>query len=154
MTIFNKFRNYNWFPEINQIDRSGPAKQGKPMPSERRELQRFSLNLQARVSFRHTEDQPELIETVAANISASGVYLKTSHNFPMASKVKIEFHLQVNDLKKLKFIASARALKKCSADHLWVTAQGVVIRQGPDGVGVIFDTNYRITPMQPPPDPR
>lgn len=118
------------------------------MPSNRREQERFSVNLQAKISFRHSKDQAEVIETVAANISSSGVFLETQHKFPMASKVKIEFYLHLNDLKKLKFILSLETLKQLTSTQIWVTAQGVVIRQAENGIGVIFDTNYQLTPMQ------
>ena len=120
------------------------------MSPNRRQQERFSLNLQAKISLRHTGDQPETMETVAANISSSGVYLKTQKSLPLASKVKIEFYLHVSDLKQLKFIVSAEALKRHDSERIWVIAHGVVIRQDENGIGVIFDTNYQITPMQIP----
>jgi hypothetical protein len=120
------------------------------MSIERREQKRFSLNLQAKISYRHIEDQPPVIDTVAANISSGGAFLKTSHKFPMAAKVKVEFYLTVDDLKKLRFILSMEGLKKLTGKNIWVCANGIVIRQEEEGVGIIFDTDYQLTPMQPP----
>jgi hypothetical protein len=119
------------------------------MSIERREQQRFSLNLQARISYRHVEDQSPVIDTVAANISSGGAFLRTAHQFPMAAKITVEFYLCVDDLKKLRFILSMESLKKLSDKNIWVCANGIVIRQEKDGVGIIFDTDYQLTPMNP-----
>lgn len=121
------------------------------MSAERRIQERFSVNLQAKISFRHSKDQSQVLETVAGNISSSGVFLKTQHDFPMASKVQVEFYLHLNDLKKLKFILTVETLKKLTSERIWVCAQGVVVRQAEDGIGIIFDKNYQLTPMHSPP---
>ncbi len=120
------------------------------MSIERREQKRFSLNIQARISYRHLEDQPPVIDTVAANISSGGAFVKTSHRFPMAAKVQVEFYLNFDDLKKLRFILSVESLKQFTGKNIWVSATGIVIRQEPDGVGIIFDTDYQLTPMTSP----
>ena len=70
------------------------------MPIERREQERFSLNLQARISYRHINDQPPVIITEAANISAGGAFVRTAQKFALSSKIKIDFYLSLNDLKK------------------------------------------------------
>lgn len=119
------------------------------MIQNRREQERFSLNLQAKISYRHAADQSPVFNTVAANISSGGAFLQTTETFPMASKVKIGFYINIEDLKKLKFILSMESLKQVKNSHVWVEAQGVVIRQEDDGIGIIFDTDYQITPMQP-----
>jgi hypothetical protein len=123
---------------------------GKLMVIDKREQKRFSLNLKARMSCRHTEDST-VIETVAANISPGGAFLKTGYPFDMASKVQIEFQLQYEDLKKLKFILSLETLKQLNKNkkkYIWVTATGVVIRREDNGVAIIFDTDYQITPLR------
>jgi len=120
------------------------------MSIDRREQKRFSLNLQAKISFRQLEDRPPVIDTVAANISSGGAFVKTAHTFPLAAKVTIEFYLSVDDLKKLRFILSLESLKQLTGQNLWVRASGIVIRREPDGVGIIFDTDYQLTPLQPP----
>lgn len=117
------------------------------MSLDRREQERFSVNVQAKISYRHTEGTPEIVETVAANISASGVFIITPYQFSVASKVLVEFYLHLDDLKRLKFILSTNTLKKLTSDQIWVKASGIVVRQAENGVGVIFDTNYQLTPM-------
>lgn len=120
------------------------------MSQERREQERFFLNLQARVTSRFTDDAAtDSIEMLAANISAGGAFLRTERPMPMASRVQVEFLLSFEDLKKLKFILSVQTLKQLTSQQVWVKATGVVIRQEEGGVGVIFDQNYQFSPMQP-----
>ena len=119
------------------------------MPSDKRIQERFSLNLQARISYRHSENQLPVIDTVAANISSGGAFLRTSHPFPMAAKVQVEFLVSFDDLKRLKFILSVESLKNLTGKHLWVSATAIVIRREADGIGIIFDTDYQFTPMRP-----
>jgi c-di-GMP-binding flagellar brake protein YcgR len=120
------------------------------MSIERREQERFSLNLQAKISYRHIKDQTPMIDTVAANISSGGAFLQTAHKFPMAAKVQVEFYLSIDDLKRLRFILSMESLKRLTGNNVWVCANGIVIRQEESGVGIIFDTDYQLTPMKTP----
>jgi c-di-GMP-binding flagellar brake protein YcgR len=120
------------------------------MSTERREQERFFLNLQARISAERKDSLSPLIETVAANISAGGAFLTTDHIFPIASKVRMEFLVTYDDLKKLRFILSYESLKKLSDNKVWINATGIVIRREAQGVAVIFETNYQLTPLKPP----
>ena len=117
------------------------------MSTNRREQERFSLNLQAKISYRHSKNQSQVIDTVAANISSGGAFLATDHQFPLASKVNIKFYLSVEDLRRLKFILSMESLRQIEGDHTWVNTTGIVIRQREDGIGIIFDTDYQLTPI-------
>lgn len=91
-----------------------------------------------------------MIDTVAANISSGGAFVETAHKFPMAAKVKIEFYLSFDDLKRLRFILSMESLKQLIGKNIWVSANGIVIRQEEGGVDIIFDTDYQLTPMKTP----
>lgn len=120
------------------------------MSIERRDQERFSLNLQARISYRHIKEQAPEIVTESANISSGGIFVKTGHKFPISSKVRIELYLSLEDLRKLKFILSMESLKQLTTPKFWVSTTGIVIRQEEDGVGIIFDTDYQLTPMHSP----
>jgi len=120
------------------------------MSTERREQERFFLNLQARISAVQKGSAAPLVETVAANISAGGAFLETSHPFPIASKVHMEFLVTYEDLKKLRFILSYEGLKKLADNKVWISATGIIIRQETHGVAIIFETNYQLTPLKPP----
>ena len=117
------------------------------MSRERREQERFSLNLQTKIHYRHKNNTTPVIETVAANISRGGAFLATDHSFPMASKVEIEFLLELKALKQLRFIISMDGLKQLSQGAIWVKITGIVIRKTEEGVGVIFDKDPQLTPL-------
>lgn len=76
--------------------------------------------------------------------------MQTGHKFPLAAKIKIEFYLSIEDLKRLRFILSLDSLKQLTSKKIWVSASGIVIRQEPEGLGIIFDTDYQFTPMHSP----
>ena len=120
------------------------------MSIDKRSQERFSRNIQARITYRHHAEQMPVIDTVTANISSGGAFLETTHPFPLAAKVKIEFLLDFDDIKRLKFILSLESLKSLTGKTVWVCATAVVIRKETGGVGIIFDTDYQFTPMRPP----
>lgn len=119
------------------------------MQSDKRSQERFSLSRQAKISYRHSEDQLPVIDTVTANISSGGAFLITSHHFPLAAKVQIEFLLSFEDVKQLKFILSLESLKNPTGKNFWVSTTAIVIRRQTDGVGIIFDSDYQLKPLQP-----
>jgi hypothetical protein len=117
---------------------------------ERRQQKRFSLDLQVKFSAEtHTGQVLFHEETIAANISSGGAFIVTDHKLPVASIIQLEFYLTLEDLQKLRFILSVECLRACQGKHVWVKATGVVIRAEKKGIGIIFDTDYQISPMQP-----
>jgi hypothetical protein len=120
------------------------------MSIDKRSQERFSRNIQVRITYRHHTERMPTIDTVTANISSGGAFLETTHPFPLAAKVKVEFLLDFDDIKRLKFILSLESLKNLTGKTVWVCATAVVIRREAGGVGIIFDTDYRFTPMRPP----
>jgi len=112
---------------------------------ERRIQQRFSLDLQAKLRL---EGKSAVEETTAANISSGGAFIRTSLKPQLASKVYIEFLVEFNDLKNLRFILSAQSLKSLSGKKVWVNASGIVIRIEDNGIGIIFDQDYQLSPLE------
>lgn len=121
------------------------------MADERRVRQRLHLNLQAKMTYSFDDaTSGEQIVTVAANVSSGGAFLTTDQPLPLASRVRLKFLLSLDDLKQLKVVASVEALRRLAGQkQVWVEATGVVIRQDPDGVAVIFDQNYQLSPLRP-----
>lgn len=116
---------------------------------ERRLQKRYSLDIKAKLSSESSET-PLKEETIAANISSGGAFVQTKQKLAMASKVYLEFCVGLEDLKKLRFILSMDSLRACKGkEKIWVKATAVVIRIEEDGVGLIFDTDYQLTPLQP-----
>jgi len=115
---------------------------------ERREHERFSLRLQTKIMAESRTGVTPLLEFVTADISAGGAFIQTSRPLPMASKVRLEFFLSLEELARLRFIVAKESLKVWRGERAWVTATGVVIRAEKEGVAVIFDQNYQVSPIK------
>lgn len=125
--------------------------QQEPKEQERRVQKRLSMRLQARLCVEYEPDQiTEREETVTVNISSGGALLLTEQKLPLASKVHLEFHVNLEELKKLRFILSVDSLRSSVDKKIWVKATGIVIRTQGDGVGIIFDQDYQLSPMEGP----
>lgn len=119
------------------------------MIENHRSAERFSLQLEAKITHRHLEESP-VIKTVVANISSGGAYIHTTHQFPVASKIQVEFLVDLESLQKLKFILSMDSLKSLAnaqGKSLWVTTTAVVLRRDEEGIAIIFDKNYTVTAL-------
>lgn len=114
---------------------------------ERRNQERFSLQLKTKIMAESGTGITPLFELVTADISAGGAFIATSRPLPIASKVRMEFFLSLEELARLRFILAQESLKVWTGDRAWVMATGVVIRVEARGVAVIFDQNYQVTPM-------
>lgn len=123
------------------------AKDSKKL-SDQRLQERFSLELPVKVSVSAETDRELQYQTVTANISAGGAFIATNQPLPIASKVYLEFLLSFNDLKKLRFILSLEMLKTFAGKPVWVLASGVVIRHQANGMAVIFDQDYQLSPLE------
>ncbi len=115
---------------------------------DRRDQERFTLSLQTKIMAESRTGVTPLLEFVTADISSGGAFIATSRPLPMASKVRMEFFLSLEELGKLRFILSEDSLKVWQSERAWVTATGVVIRVEEHGVAVIFDQNYQISPIR------
>lgn len=115
--------------------------------AERRVYERFSMQIQTKVTAETLSGKTPMMEFLTANISAGGAFIETDHPLPLVSKVRLEFLLSLDDLKALKFILSLETLKSWKGKRVWVSASGIVARCEANGMGIMFDENYQISPM-------
>ncbi len=115
---------------------------------ERRVHERFSMRIQTKMTAETLSGKTPMMEYLTANISASGAFIETDHPLPLVSKVRLEFLLSLEDLQTLKFILSLETLKAWKGKRVWVSASGIVARCEEDGMGIMFDENYQISPME------
>jgi PilZ domain len=119
---------------------------------ERRVHERFSMRIQTKMTAETLSGKTPIMEYLTANISAGGAFIETDRPLPLVSKVRLEFLLSLEDLQTLKFILSLETLKAWKGKRVWVTASGIVARCEPTGMGIMFDENYQISPMDTPED--
>lgn len=117
-------------------------------PHDRRGQKRFSLDIQAKLSADVMNAGKKITEeTMATNISSGGAFVTTNLQIPLASKVYLEFLVDYEQLKMLRFILSLESLKAFTGKKIWVKATGIVIRVEETGIGIIFDQDYQLSPM-------
>jgi len=117
---------------------------------ERRIHERFFMQIQTKMTAETLSGKTPMMEFLTANISAGGAFIETDHPLPLVSKVRLEFLLSLEDLQVLKFVLSLETLKAWEGKRVWVSASGIVTRSEPTGMGIMFDDNYQIRPMDTP----
>jgi len=114
---------------------------------ERRQHERFFMEIQVKMTAETRSGKTPMMEFLTANISAGGAFIETDAPLPLASKVRLEFLLALENLETLKFVVSLETLKAWKGKRVWISASGIVVRHEPDGMGIMFDENYQINPM-------
>jgi len=118
------------------------------MTIEQRAYERYSLRIQCKMTAETLSGKTPMMEFLTANISAGGAFIETDTPLPLASKVRLEFLLSLEDLQTLKFVVSLETLKTWKSKRVWISASGIVARHETDGMGIMFDENYQISPME------
>ncbi len=118
-------------------------------PRDRRIQERFSFDIKAKLrATPEGEDKSVTVDTSVTNISSGGAFVPTTLSIPLASKVHLEFLVDYEQLKSLRFILSLESLKSFTGKQIWVNATAIVIRVEEKGIGIIFDKDYQLSPMQ------
>lgn len=115
---------------------------------EQRAHPRYPLQIQCKITAETLSGKTPMMEFLTANISAGGAFVETETPLPLASKVHLVFLLSLEDLQTLKFILSLETLKSWKGKRVWINASGIVARHETSGMGIMFDENYQISPME------
>jgi hypothetical protein len=102
---------------------------------ERRQFERFSLTLPARMETIST-DKKQVFELKTRDISSSGAFLYTPEPFPEGTRLKLD--LTVSS-KRIKELTGAKSLIEC---------EGNIIRSTPAGVAICFDKECQILSLK------
>lgn len=104
---------------------------------ERRRLERFDLQVPAKIQVLSPPDTASILELMTKDICAGGAYFPTKTALAAGTKVKLDILLPVRSADTLG--DGTRGLIKVN---------GTVIRSGPAGMAIGFDTGYLITPFR------
>jgi len=104
---------------------------------ERRRLERFELQVPAKIEVLSSPDTASLLELLTKDICAGGAYFPTKTALAAGTKVKMDILLPVRNVSAPG--DNTRGLIKVN---------GTVIRSGPAGMAIGFDTGYLITPFR------
>jgi hypothetical protein len=104
---------------------------------ERRRLERFDLQVPAKIEVLSSADMATITELLTKDICAGGAYFPTKAPLPAGTKVKLDILLPLRSVSTVP--DNTRGLIKVN---------GTVIRSGPAGMAVGFDGGYLITPFR------
>lgn len=105
---------------------------------ERRKLQRFSLEIPAKIEVIGAGKQRGKIELLTDNICAGGAFFKTPKPLPEGTQIKIDMVLPLEHLKRLSEEYS----------RAYIKVSGTVLRTEPSGMAVSFDEDYELRPYE------
>ena len=100
-------------------------------------MERFSLELKARVSLKSNNRDQKWVDVLTRNICAGGTFLRTRQPFPVGARVNLEVFLPLRE-------------KKPSLKNSLIKISGVVIRSEEAGMALRFDDEYQILPLAGP----
>ena len=98
----------------------------------RREFERFDLELPASVEAETSGQKNEIFSLKTSNISAGGTFFPTNRPLPEGKQVQLNIILGIQKLKEL-------IVSQC---HIIV--RGTVVRSEKTGVAIRFQRNYKI----------
>ena len=103
----------------------------------KRKMERFSLELPARISIagKAEKKEPESLECITSDISAGGAFFHTDQPLPVGTEMHIDLVLPLDELKKIEG-------KRAS-----IKVKGAVVRIGEKGMAICFDEKYKISPL-------
>jgi Tfp pilus assembly protein PilZ len=104
---------------------------------EQRSMERFGLELKARVSLKNNDRNRKWVNVLTSNICAGGTFLLTRQPFPVGTKVNLEVVLPLRE-------------KKSSLKDSLIKISGMVIRTEEAGMALRFDDEYQILPLAGP----
>jgi len=102
--------------------------------SDKRKMERFDLELPAKLTWAEKDNERESIELMTSNISSDGAFFKTNKPLTVGTAVKLAVILPLNKFKNVKY--------KNSHIHL----SGSVIRTNHRGMAIRLGKKYEILP--------
>ena len=108
---------------------------------ERREFERFSLEVPAKLTLTREDGESESAEYVTRNISAGGALIKTDHPLDDGTLVDVRLTLPLDRFKEL----DSRTVE--------VRLSGHVVRAEESGSVIGFDRNVKVNPVGKEPAP-
>jgi hypothetical protein len=108
----------------------------KTMPGlGKRKLERFPLELPARIFVDCDGAGTDCLDAVTIDISAGGAFFHTDKPLPVGTQMEVDLILPLDELKKIE------------GKRANIKVKGAVIRTGERGMAILFDKKYRISPL-------
>ena len=101
---------------------------------ERRKLERFDLQVPAKIEVINQDREKEMLDLLTSNICSGGAFLHTTRPLPEGTQVKVDLILPFDKLKELKQ----------DSQQVYIKVTGTVLRSETEGMAICFDEDYQI----------
>jgi len=101
--------------------------------NERRKLERFTIELPAKVEAVRTDQRDRLLNLFTKNISSGGAYFRTQEPLPVGTEVRVDLLLPLDKLRK--FLSDR--------EKVTVNVTGTVLRAETRGMAIGFSEDYK-----------
>ena len=101
--------------------------------NERRKLERFIIELPAKIEVVSTDQRDRLFNLFTKDISSGGAYFRTQKPLPVGTEVRVDLVLPLDKLKK--FLNDR--------EKVTVNVTGTVLRAEPRGMAIGFSEDYK-----------
>jgi hypothetical protein len=112
----------------------------KPAIVEKRGLERFDLEIPARIKVAVSHKDEEIIDLLTSDISSGGAFFHTTQPLAEGTDVKIDLILPIAKLCK--------TLNQGEGEyaHAYIKVSGKVLRKEAIGMAIVFNEDYEISP--------
>jgi len=106
--------------------------------NERRKLERFSIELPAKIELASINQKEMRLTLFTKDISSGGAYFRTEKPLPVGTEVRVDLVLPLDKLKK--FLSDR--------EKVTVNVTGTVLRSEPQGMAIGFSEDYKFRPAK------
>jgi c-di-GMP-binding flagellar brake protein YcgR len=107
-------------------------------PNERRKLERFRIEIPAKIEVTRTDHEEMQHVLFTKDISSGGAYFRTEKPLSVGTEVRVDLVLPLDKLKK--FLSDR--------EKVTVNVTGKVLRSEPHGMAIGFSENYKFHPQR------
>lgn len=104
---------------------------------ERRKLQRFDLEVPAKIEVMDSGQEKEIVNLLTSNICSGGAFFHTPEPLPEGTQVRLDLVLPLDKLRELKN----------DSKHAYIKVTGTVLRSESTGMAICFNEDYKIMPL-------
>ena len=114
----------------------------KPLKEEKRGLERFNLEIPARIKTTLSRKEEEAIDLLTSDICSGGAFFHTAKPLAEGTDVKIDLILPITGLcKKLD-----EGRGEGGYQRAFIKISGKVLRAESEGMAIAFNEDYEISP--------
>jgi hypothetical protein len=103
---------------------------------ESRRFKRFGIDVPVQIELIQSRRKRKVIETYVSNLSAVGAFLHELKFLPVGQRLKADIYFLFD---------GPNPFCKEGYELIMMTVNGSVVRSGPNGTGIIFDDDYRLS---------